>query len=50
MKPVHISFTFNSVLLVEEYENRLLDVDKSLVLPVHTNILFSFTSRDVIHS
>ena len=43
-------FSFDSILLTDSYNNRLLDVDKPLVLPVHTNVLLSFTSRDVIHS
>jgi len=30
--------------------HRLLDVDNPLIVPVNTNILMSFTSRDVIHS
>lgn len=43
-------FSFDSILVTDNSNNRLLDVDRRLVLPVHTNILFSFTSRDVIHS
>jgi len=47
-EPIFIKF--DSVLKLENSMNRLLDVDNSLILPVNTNILFSFTSRDVIHS
>ena len=42
--------TFDSVIKLENTDYRLLDVDNPLVLPVNTNILLSFTSRDVIHS
>jgi heme/copper-type cytochrome/quinol oxidase subunit 2 len=42
--------TFDSVIKLENTEYRLLDVDNPLIVPVHTNILLSFTSRDVIHS
>lgn len=45
-----INFSFDSVIDLNTYNKRLLDVDNSLILPVNTNILFSFTSRDVIHS
>lgn len=47
-KSINLFFSYNSVLI--ETDNRLLDVDKTLVLPIHTNVLFNFTSRDVIHS
>jgi len=47
-EPLFLSF--DSVITIDGYKNRLLDVDKPLILPVHTNILLSFTSRDVIHS
>lgn len=47
-EPIFIKF--DSVIKLENTLNRLLDVDNSLILPVNTNILFSFTSRDVIHS
>lgn len=45
-----ILIKFDSVIKYENSLNRLLDVDNPLILPVNTNILFSFTSRDVIHS
>lgn len=43
-------YSFDSIINMEDPEKRLLSVHEPLVLPVHTNILFSFTSRDVIHS
>lgn len=45
-----IFLKFDSIIKLENSMNRLLDVDNPLILPVNTNILFSFTSRDVIHS
>jgi len=45
-----ILIVFDSVIKMDNVEKRLLDVDNPLVLPVNTNVLFSFTSRDVIHS
>ena len=47
-EPIFIKF--DSVIKLDNSINRLLDVDNPLILPVNTNILFSFTSRDVIHS
>ena len=47
-EPIFIQF--DSVIKLENALFRLLDVDNALILPVHTNILFSFTARDVIHS
>ena len=35
---------------VEKQEHYLLDVDKPLVIPIHTKIKFLLTSDDVIHS
>ena len=48
--PLDLYFTYNSVIVLDNPENRLLDVDKSVVLPINTNVLLSFTSRDVIHA
>lgn len=45
-----IIFSFDSIINMENPDKRLLSVYEPLVLPVHTNILLSFTSRDVIHS
>lgn len=45
-----VLITFDSVIKLDNTEYRLLDVDNPLIVPVHTNILLSFTSRDVIHS
>ena len=45
-----IVIKFDSILKLDNAVYRLLDVDQSLILPVNTNVLFSFTSRDVIHS
>lgn len=45
-----VFISFDSVLKVDNTNVRLLDVDNPLTLPINTNILFSFTSRDVIHS
>ena len=45
-----VFISFDSVLKVDFTNYRLLDVDHPLTLPINTNILFSFTSRDVIHS
>lgn len=45
-----IFITFDSVIKTSDTLYRLLEVDNPLVVPVNTNILFSFTSRDVIHS
>jgi len=42
--------SFDSVIKLENTDYRLLDVDYPLILPVQTNVLLSFTSRDVIHS
>lgn len=47
-EPIFIQF--DSVLKTTDTVYRLLEVDNTLILPVNTNILFSFTSRDVIHS
>lgn len=45
-----LCFNFDSVIKGDNPKNRLLDVDQPLILPVNTNVLLSFTSRDVIHS
>lgn len=42
--------SYDSVLKHDYKKYRLLEVDNSLVLPINTNVLLSFTSRDVIHS
>ena len=47
-EPIFIKF--DSVIKLDNAVHRLLDVDQPLILPVNTNILFSFTARDVIHS
>lgn len=47
-EPIFIKF--DSVIKTDNPVYRLLEVDNPLILPVNTNILFSFTSRDVIHS
>ncbi len=41
---------FDSLLDVETKHNRLLQVDKRLMIPVHTFIKMNITSQDVIHS
>jgi cytochrome c oxidase subunit II len=43
-------YSFTSVHVFNNTDIRLLDVDNSLVLPVNTNILLKFTSKDVIHA
>ena len=47
-EPIFIKF--DSVIKLDNATHRLLEVDQPLILPVNTNILFSFTARDVIHS
>jgi len=41
---------FDSYMVKDSIENRLLNVDKCLVLPCGHNICFYITSHDVIHS
>lgn len=41
---------FDSIIDMESTSNRLLSVDKVMIVPSHTNIRLSLTSTDVIHS
>jgi len=46
----HNFLSFDSILNIDYIENRLLDVDNRLVIPVNFPVLISITSSDVIHS
>lgn len=44
------SIEFDSLMDVETTYNRLLQVDKRIIIPIHTYIKVNITSTDVIHS
>jgi cytochrome c oxidase subunit 2 len=48
MNPTKLEF--DSIIDMDATSNRLLSVDKVMVIPSHTNIRLSLTSTDVIHS